>query len=62
MLNLQLKKRRFNMKKEVAKISKPRNPKIVVNPNLKEHGDDPFFVKKLKKPGKLLQSMDYRKN
>ncbi len=50
------------MKKEVAKISKPRNPKIVVNPNLKEHGDDPFFVKKLKKPGKLLQSMDYRKN
>ncbi len=37
------------------KKNKFLNPKIVVNPDMKDHGNDPFIIKKVEASKKVIQ-------
>ena len=43
------------MNSEIKQNGKSNNPKIVVNPNLEDHGNDPFFVKKAEASKKVIE-------
>jgi len=43
------------MKPDDKKNAKVFNPKIVVNKNMKDHSDDPFFAKKAEASKKTIE-------
>ena len=49
------------MKPEDKKNGKVFNPKIVVNKNMKDHGNDPFFVKKAEASKKTIEKYGFPK-
>jgi hypothetical protein len=44
------------------KKSKSSNPKIVVNQNIKDHSNDPFFVQKAEASKKVIEKYGLPKN
>lgn len=49
------KKGRYNMASGKKKNANSGNSKIVVNPKLKDHRHDPFFVKKAETSRKVIE-------